>query len=236
MHIAGLQKMTLLDYPGKVACTVFLQGCNFRCPFCHNSDLLGGQGPESMATEDLLAYLEKRKGILDGVCITGGEPTLQPDLEDLIRSVKALGYSVKLDTNGSRPEVLKHLVQEKLLDYVAMDIKNSPEAYSTTAGMKPELFGSVQESVRFLLTGKVDYELRTTVVDELHREQDIEAIGRWLEDLNSDHKAKRFFLQCYVDRESVLSPGFTPPSREKMEKFVSILRPFVQRIEIRGMD
>lgn len=236
MHIAGLQRMTLLDYPGKVACTVFLQGCNFRCPFCHNSDLLGGQGLESIAAEDLLAYLQKRKGILDGVCITGGEPTLQPDLEDLIRSIKALGYSVKLDTNGSRPEVLKHLVQENLLDYVAMDIKNSPEAYPATAGMKPELWDAVQESARFLLTGNLDYELRTTVVAELHSEKCMEDLGMWLQSLSPDHKAKRFFLQCYVDRESVLSPGFTPPSQEKMAKFVSILRPFVQQAEIRGMD
>lgn len=236
MTIAGLQKMTLLDYPGKVACTVFLQGCNFRCPFCHNSDLLTGQGPEGISDAELLAYLQKRKGILDGVCITGGEPTLQPGLEDLIRSIKALGYCVKLDTNGSRPEVLKRLVEENLLDYVAMDVKNSPEGYARTAGMKQELLSCVQESLQFLLTGKVDYELRTTVVDQLHREQDIEAIGRWLRDLNSEHKAKRFFLQCYVDRESVLSPGFSAPSKGKMSKFVSILQPFAQLVETRGID
>ena len=228
--------MTLLDYPGKVACTVFLQGCNFRCPFCHNSDLLGGNGPEGLTAAQLLAFLEKRKGILDGVGITGGEPTLQPDLEELIRRIKKLGYAVKLDTNGSRPEVLKALVEADLLDYVAMDIKNCPEKYPLTAGMKPETLAAVAESAAFLLTGKVDYEFRTTVAEELHSRQDMEAIGRWLESLLPEHKSKRFFLQCYVDRESVLSPGFTPPSKEKMAEFVEILRPFVECAEVRGME
>jgi len=236
MTVAGLQKMTLLDFPGKVACTVFLQGCNFRCPFCHNSDLLGSRGPEGMAAEELLKFLEKRKGLLDGVCITGGEPTLQPGLEDLIRRIKEMGYAVKLDTNGSRPEVLKRLVAENLLDYVAMDIKNCPESYVQTAAMKPELLEAVQESMHFLLTGTLDYEFRTTVVDQLHNEDQIREIGQWLQTISPDHKAKRFFLQCYMERESVLSPGFSPPSREKMAKFVSILQPFVQQIEVRGMD
>ena len=140
MHIAGLQKMTLLDFPGKVACTVFLQGCNFRCPFCHNSDLLGKEGPEGMTDRELLSFLEKRRGILDGVCITGGEPTLQPELENLIRAIKEMGYAVKLDTNGAKPEVLKKLSQQGLLDYVAMDIKNSPKSYGKTVGI--ENFGN----------------------------------------------------------------------------------------------
>ena len=141
--IAGLQKMTLLDYPGKVACTVFLQGCNFRCPFCHNSDLLGKEGPEPISEETLLAFLKKRIGLLDAVCITGGEPTLQKDLPDLIRKIRDLGYLVKLDTNGTNFKVLKELIDEGLLDYVAMDIKNSPAKYAETAGFR---YFSVSES------------------------------------------------------------------------------------------
>ena len=135
MNITGLQKMTLLDFPGRIACTVFLQRCNFRCPFCHNSDLLGPSDESAIAVEELLSFLKKRKGMLDGVCITGGEPTVQRDLPDLLRDIKALGYPVKLDTNGSNPAMLKALVGEGLVDYVAMDIKNSREAYAHTAGV-----------------------------------------------------------------------------------------------------
>ena len=132
MIISGLQKMTLLDYPGKVACTLFLQGCNFRCPFCHNSDLLGGSAEAFMTKEELLDFLKKRKGLLDAVCVSGGEPTLQKDLPELLAGIKALGYSVKLDTNGSRPEILKALVKDGLVDYVAMDVKNSFRCYGET--------------------------------------------------------------------------------------------------------
>lgn len=236
MNIAGLQKMTLLDFPGKVACTVFLQGCNFRCPFCHNSDLLGGSGPEGMTGEAFLAFLEKRRGILDGVCITGGEPTLQPELEQLLRDIKALGYPVKLDTNGSRPEVLKHLVAEGLVDYVAMDIKNCPARYAETAGMNPALFAPLEESVRYLLSGAVDYEFRTTVAAQLHDADDFTAIGQWLTALDPQNQAKRFFLQCYMDRDTVLTTGLSAPSREDMELFAHNLRPYVRQVEIRGMD
>ena len=173
--ISGLQKMTLLDYPGKVACTVFLQGCNFRCPFCHNSDLLGKDGPETIPVETLMAFLKKRVGLLDAVCITGGEPTLQKDLPDLIRQIKDLGFLVKLDTNGSRPAVLKALAEEKLIDYVAMDIKNCPDRYGETVGMPNMDLGGVEESARYLLEGHVDYEFRTTVADQLHNEADMRA-------------------------------------------------------------
>lgn len=236
MHIAGLQKMTLLDFPGKVACTVFLQGCNFRCPFCHNSDLLGKDGPEGMTDGELLKFLEKRRGLLDAVCITGGEPTLQPELEKLIRAIKEMGYAVKLDTNGARPEVLKKLSREGLLDYVAMDIKNCPERYGETAGIPRMTFDIVEQSAQFLLTGEQDYEFRTTVVAELHDETAIENIGIWLENLSPHKKAKRFFLQSYIDRDSVLQSGLHACSREEMENYVRILRPYVGAVEIRGMD
>ena len=234
--VSGLQKMTLLDFPGKVACTVFLQGCNFRCPFCHNSDLLGGKGPEPIPVETLLAFLEKRVGLLDGVCITGGEPTLQSQLPALLKQIKALGYSIKLDTNGSRPDVLQTLVEENLVDYVAMDIKNCPERYCETAGMDEKLLASVEKSAAYLLSGAVDYELRTTVMDELHDEAGTEQMGQWLRKLCPDHKIKRFFLQPYVDRESVLVGGFSAPSNEKLEKMAKILASFSDSVSIRAMD
>ncbi len=232
MVIAGLQKMTLLDYPGKVACTVFLQGCNFRCPFCHNRDLLDA-APETIGVEELLAFLKKRQGLLDAVCISGGEPTLQPDLETLIREIKSLGYAVKLDTNGSRPAVLKHLVNNGLLDYVAMDVKNSPTAYGTTVGLCAVNLEAVKESLSFLLCGAVDYELRTTVADELHNEQSVAELGEWMRTL-SKNKAKRFFLQAYVDRDSVLCAGLHAPSDEKLAALRETLAPYVSEISIRG--
>lgn len=236
MHIAGLQKMTLLDFPGKVACTVFLQGCNFRCPFCHNSDLLGKDGPEGMTDGELLKFLDKRRGLLDAVCINGGEPTLQPELEALIRAIKEMGYAVKLDTNGARPEVLKKLSQQGLLDYVAMDIKNSPRRYGETVGVPRMDIGHVEESLKFLLEGEQDYEFRTTVVAELHDEVAVESMGKWLKDLVPGKKPRRLFLQSYIDRDSVLQSGLHACSREQMEGFVRILRPFVDSVEIRGMD
>ncbi len=234
MVMAGLQKMTLLDYPGKVACTVFLQGCNFRCPFCHNRDLLD-IAPEMLSVEDLLAFLKKRQGLLDAVCISGGEPTLQPDLEALIREIKALGYAVKLDTNGSRPAVLKHLANNGLLDYVAMDVKNSPAEYGTTVGLPSVNLEAVEESLSFLLSGTVDYELRTTVADELHSERSLDELGQWLRTL-SQNKAKRFFLQAYVDRDSVLCEGLHAPSAEKLAALREILVPYVSEISIRGQS
>ena len=233
--IAGLQKMTLLDFPGKVACTVFFQGCNFRCPFCHNSGLLPMNGEEFITEDDLIAFLEKRVGLLDGVCITGGEPTLYNGLPALIRRIKALGFAVKLDTNGSRPEVLKALAEENLLDYVAMDIKNGPERYAETAGMAESLLSRVAESLQFLLDGDLAYEFRTTVVEEFHDAISVAAIGTWLSEL-SDHKAKAIFLQCFVDRDSVLSEGLTAPTAEKMAGFREILMPYADFVAIRGMD
>lgn len=233
MVIAGLLKMTLLDYPGKVACTVFLQGCNFRCPFCHNRDLLDA-APETMPTDELLAFLKKRQGLLDAVCISGGEPTLQSDLEALIREIKTLGYAVKLDTNGSRPAVLKRLVNNGLLDYVAMDVKNSPAAYGITVGLDTVNLEAMEESLSFLLSDAVDYELRTTVADELHSEQSFTQLGEWLARLSPEKKAKRFFLQPYVDRDSVLCAGLHAPSAEKLDALREILAPYVSEISIRG--
>lgn len=231
--IAGLQKMTLLDYPGQVACTVFLPGCNFRCPFCHNSGLLG-QAEQTMSADALIAFLEKRRGLLDAVCVTGGEPTLQPGLPDLLGRIKALGFKVKLDTNGSRPAVLKALVAQGLVDYVAMDVKNSPSQYASTTGLPHAMLEEVEESLRFLLSGAVDYELRTTVVKEFHTPQSMVEMGKWLCSLPSE-KPRQLFLQCFVNRDSVLMPGLNPPTADDLSNYVALLSPYVEKITLRGV-
>ena len=233
--ICGLQKMTLLDFPGKIACTVFLGGCNFRCPFCHNSELLGVGEQGSIPREELLAFLKKRQGLLEGVCITGGEPTLQKDLKDLLREIKALGYLVKLDTNGYRPEVLKELVAEGLIDYVAMDIKNGPRRYAETAGLPGMSLDRIEESIRFLLSGKINFEFRTTIVEEFHDEKAMEEMGLWLRQLDPEHKPANLFLQPYVDRESVLRSGLHTPGEEKIRRFQGILEPFAEKVWVRGI-
>ena len=232
MIISGLQKMTLLDYPGRVACTVFLQGCNFRCPFCHNSGLLGAAQDDTVPVEDLLDFLRKRAGILDGVCITGGEPTLQQDLPELLRQIKALDYRIKLDTNGSRPDMLKALVEEKLIDYVAMDIKNCPDRYGETTGLSKMPEG-IEESIRFLMAGELDYEFRTTVVEEFHSEENILAMGQWLAQMG---RPKKLFLQPYADRDSVLRQGLSTPDGEKLRRFQASLAPYAEFVAIRGAD
>lgn len=236
MRISGLQKMTLLDFPGKVACTVFLPGCNYRCPFCHNSGLLDGTNDDEVAVDELLSFLKKRQGLLDGVCITGGEPTLQSDLDDLLRAIKDLGFEVKLDTNGSHPTLLKQLVADGLVDYVAMDVKNAPAAYPDTVGVaKPDL-AAVEESLTFLLSGTVPYELRTTVTAELHTPELMEDIGAWLQRLSPDKKAERYFLQPYVDRDSVLQTGLHAPDKNAVDALLARIEPFVESAAVRGSD
>ncbi len=230
MDIHGLQKLTLLDYPGKVACTVFLGGCNLRCPFCHNGDLVLSPGPAALNEEDLLSFLRRRRGLLEGVCITGGEPLLHPELPRLLSALRGLGYPVKLDTNGSFPQKLEMLIRESLVDYVAMDIKNSPQRYPQTAGV-PELnLSPYRESVALLLEDTVEYEFRTTVVREFHDADSFRAIGPWLSG------AKRYFLQSFVDRDSVLQKGLHPCSRQELEVFANLVRPFVATVELRGVD
>lgn len=236
MHIAGLQKMTLLDYPGRVACTVFLHGCNFRCPFCHNSGLLSGQGEAMMAEDELLAFLQKRKGLLDGVCITGGEPTLQKELPQLLQKIKAIGYYVKLDTNGSRPEVLKALAEAGLVDYVAMDIKNSPANYPETAGVKESMLEAVGKSAAFLLSGTTAYEFRTTVVAELHDAASIRDMGEWVQSLGGGQIPQHWYLQRYADRDSVLQAGLHAPETEHMQEFAAVLKPYAACVELRGVE
>lgn len=230
MEIHGLQKLTLLDYPGKVACTVFLGGCNLRCPFCHNGELVLDPGPALMSPEELLTFLDRRRGLLDGVCITGGEPLLRPDLPRLLEAVKEKGFLLKLDTNGGFPQALEDIIARGLVDYVAMDIKNSPERYPETVGVPGLDLAPYRESAALLLEGKVDYEFRTTVVRELHDEASFRAIGPWL------NGARRYFLQAFVDRDTVLSPGLHPCSRAEMEAFAAIVRPYIPQVELRGVD
>lgn len=230
MNIQGFQKTTLLDYPGHVAATIFFGGCNFCCPFCHNGDLvLSPDSPASFSPEKVLVYLEKRKKILDGVCITGGEPTLQKDLASFLYCIKHLGLAVKLDTNGYRPEVLKELCRQGLVDYVAMDIKGSPEKYAAVCGLKQMDFSRIEASVSFLLEGSVDYEFRTTVTRELHKKEDFAAIGSWIAG------AKAYYLQGYQDSPQVISPGFTAYTAEELAEIRHLLLEYIPRVEIRGV-
>lgn len=234
MTISGLQKMTLLDFPGKVACTVFLHGCNYRCPFCHNAELLEGKPEPLMTVEEFLAFLKKRVGLLDGVCVSGGEPTLSPELRDLLADIKELGYAVKLDTNGSRPAVLKALVAESLVDYVAMDIKNAPSRYAETCGVWKVDLEAIEESAAFLMSGAVESEFRTTVVSPLHDVASIEEMGRWLHNIAGGKPVKKLFLQPFVDRDTVVFSGLSTPDSAQMAEFVELLKPFVLEINVRG--
>ena len=228
MKIAGLQKTTLLDFPGRVACTVFLSGCNFRCPFCQNGEILDGR-EENYSQEEFFAFLEKRKGILDGVCVSGGEPLIHADIAGFLRKIKARGYAVKLDTNGAFPEKLQALCGEGLVDFVAMDIKNSLQNYAKTAGANADT-EKIKQSAAFLMQGALPYEFRTTVVKELHRGEDFVRIGQWL------RGAKRYFLQTFRDGESVLQKGLTPCSDGEMRAFKQLLKPFIPNVLIRGEE
>ena len=232
--ICGLQKMTLLDYPGKIACTVFLGGCNFRCPFCHNSELFMGKPEKLMEEEDFFQFLSKRKGLLDGVCVSGGEPTLYKELPAFLARIKELGFFVKLDTNGYRPEVLKELVEKKLVDYVAVDVKNSPAMYAQTVGLETLDLAKIRESLAFLISGDTAYELRTTLVAQLHTEASIQDMGAWLGGLVPGRKPQKLFLQSFVDRDTVLFSGLSAPEPEVTAGFAKILASFAEEVTIRN--
>lgn len=232
--ICGLQKMTLLDFPGKIACTVFLGGCNFRCPFCHNSELFMGKPEKLMEDEEFFAFLKSRKGLLDGVCVSGGEPTLYKVLPVFLEKIKEMGFLVKLDTNGYRPQVLKDLVENKLVDYVAMDVKNSPATYGQTVGLEKMDLAAIEESLRFLIGGSVDYELRTTLVKPFHDRASIQDMGVWLGSLVPGKKPAKLFLQSFVDRDTVLFAGLSAPETEATQEFAKILEPFAEKVTIRN--
>ena len=230
MKICGFQKTTLLDYPGHVAATIFLGLCNFRCPFCHNSELITGDAEELFSVGEVLAVLQKRSSLLEGVCITGGEPTLSPDLKDLILEIKKLGLLVKLDTNGYRPDVIKALCKDGLLDHIAMDIKSSPENYGMVAGVPAVRTDIISESISFLISCGIPYEFRTTAVKGLHTEEDFSSIGRWI------RGADRYFIQNYVESDRVLSPGFSGFRKEELAVFADLVRPYVKEVNLRGVD
>ena len=231
MKIYGLNKTTLLDYPGKVAAVIFLGGCNFRCPFCQNSTLvLNPSAQPEIPVKEVLSFLKKRQGILDGVCVTGGEPTLSPDLPELLQEIRALGYSIKLDTNGTHPALLKALAEQDLIQMAAVDIKACPDNYPALCGLVHPEINAVKETVNFLKNGALDYEFRTTVVRELQSEKDFIEIGQWLAG------AKAYYLQAYRDSEEVLQPGFSSYTRKELEHFREILKRTIPLVELRGID
>ncbi len=230
MKIYGLQKMTLLDFPGHVACTVFLSGCDLRCPFCHNFELAEGRAPAVTDDAEFLDFLRGRQGLLDGVAFTGGEPCLYRELPDFMRKIRELGFAVKLDTNGLHPDLLGQILREGLADYVAMDIKNSPAKYAMTSGVETVDLDRIRESIGLLIGGTVDYEFRTTVVKPLHELSDFPEIGKMIQG------AKRYFLQAFTDRDTVPFAGFAAPSAEEMRIFADSVRPYVGSAELRGVD
>lgn len=228
MNIHGLQKLTLLDYPGHTACTVFLAGCNFRCPFCHNSELLNAAIAEPIMNDDeLLAFLQKRQGLLDGVCITGGEPTLQQELPNLFRKIKELGFKTKLDSNGTNPDMLKKLVNETLIDYIAMDIKAAPDNYKYLTGVTTDM-DKIKESVEFIKFCGIEYEFRTTVVKGLHQLQDFTKIGTWLKN------ARAYYLQPFINRDTVLQKGLDSPTTEELNSYLCEIKKYIPNSYIRG--
>lgn len=231
LQIYGLNKTTLLDYPGRVAATVFLGGCNFRCPFCQNGDAV--LRPESQPVIDkteVLNFLKKRKGILTGVCITGGEPTMSEGLADFIKEIKDAGYMVKLDTNGYRPEVLRGLAEDGVLDYIAMDIKNSLELYGKTVGAAHVDTGRVRESIHMIVESGAEYEFRTTIVKEFHGEAELDAIGQEI------RGAEKYFLQSYRESAGVIGSGFHAYDKGGLERLAKCVRPYVENVQLRGVE
>jgi pyruvate formate lyase activating enzyme len=231
MDFSGWEKLSLLDFDDNITTTLFMAGCDFRCPFCQNSSLvLNPKSAPTIPWAEILDYLKKRTNVLDAVCVTGGEPTLMPDLADKLADIKALGYKVKLDSNGSRPEILRLLVNQGLVDYVAMDIKNSPEKYAMTIGTTNFSMDDIIESTRFLIDNKIPHEFRTTTIAEYHNEHDFEEIGAWLEG------AQRYFIQRYIDSEHCISHGLHMVSKEKALIFKAILSKSISHVDLRGYD
>ncbi|MBQ4556704.1 MAG: anaerobic ribonucleoside-triphosphate reductase activating protein [Clostridia bacterium] len=232
MHIEAYQKLTLLDYPGRTAATIFTHGCNFRCPFCHNAGLVVRPSESMIPESEILDYLEKRKKLLDGVCITGGEPLLQKDIGDFIRRVRDIGYQIKLDTNGSFPEKLEDLIKEGIIDYVAMDIKNSLDKYAITAGIPQDIVPKIEKSVNILMSSGIDYEFRTTVCGNLHTVDDMRSIGEWLKG------AKAYYLQPFKDSGDIVAGSenacdFTC-EKAHYEALLEAVKPFIPNTQIRG--
>lgn len=232
MQISGLRKMTLLDFPGKVACTVFTGGCNLRCPFCHNASLVLPERASGATDEaEVLRFLEKRRGMLEGVAVTGGEPLLHADLADFLRKVRGMGYEIKLDTNGTFPDRLRAVVEEGLVDRVAMDVKNAPLLYGKTVGLRDFDLADVERSKDYLLQGRVAYEFRTTVVRGLHTAKSLTAAARWIEG------ARAYFLQQYKDSGDVIRPdGLGSFTDDEMRELLAQVRTVLPAAELRGVE
>lgn len=229
MKIGGLQKTSLIEFPGHLSCIIFVQGCNFKCPYCHNPELVL---PEKflplLDTSDVLSFLEKRRKYLDGVVITGGEPLCDDGLLPFIRKVKEMGYAVKLDTNGSLPEVLKEILKEKLLDYIAMDIKGPVEKYSTIAGVNVNV-EKIKESISLIMKGNIPYEFRTTVVKEMLGIYEFEGIGNLIKG------ASLYYLQRFVPSKAVdpSTLSYHTYSDKEFEEIRTIMLKYVKRCEVR---
>lgn len=228
MKIYGLEKLSMVDFDGHLCATVFTAGCNFRCPFCHNADLVNGTNLSEISEEKFFTYLKKRKGMLDSVCVSGGEPTLQKDLPEFIKKIKDLGFLVKLDTNGTNPKMLKELVENNLVDYVAMDIKNSRESYLKTAGKGNFDLNKIDESISYLKTGVVPYEFRTTLISGHHTENEIKKMGSWISG------ASKLYLQHFVDSGNCIEGGMSEVTKEQAEKFKTILEKTIREVHLRG--
>lgn len=227
LKIVGIEKFSMVDFGERITCTLFIEGCNFRCPFCHNGSLVAGGAPE-IPEETIFDYLIKRKGMVDAVCISGGEPTLQKGLDGFLAKIKALGYPVKLDTNGTSPAAIIRLHKAGLIDYIAMDIKNSPAGYAATAGVSISHIESIKESAHYLMTSGIDYEFRTTLVDGFHTEEDMAAISKWLAG------AKRYYLQKFVDSDNCLQAGLAEVSLKKAQDYKRLLSEYIECVELRG--
>ena len=231
MFVSGFQKLTLLDYPGRVACTVFTGGCNFRCPFCHNAPLvLPERLSEDITADEVLAFLKKRKGVLDGVAVTGGEPLLHPELDGFLSEIRELGFKIKLDTNGSSPEHLVRLIEAGLVDRVAMDIKNSPELYGKTIGIPNYDLAKVEASRDYLLSGTLDYEFRTTVVKGLHTRESLIDAAKWIAG------AKEYYLQQFKDSGSLIEgSGLSAFDEKEMYALAEAVAVYVPSVRVRGV-
>lgn len=229
--ICGFEKMSMVDFDGKITATLFLGNCNFRCPFCHNSSLVTNyQNIEKYTIEEILTYLNKRKGIIEAVCITGGEPTIYPDLEELIRKIKSLDLLIKLDTNGSNPKVIKDLVSKGLIDYIAMDIKNSFTKYPQTTSIINLDVSKIKDSIEFIMKSGVDYEFRTTLVKEYHNLDDIKEIANILKG------SKKYFLQCFVDNGECLKKGLHKIDKDEVEGYQVLLSKFIEKVSLRNYE
>lgn len=229
MNIEGFNKLTLLDYPEHVACTIFTGGCDLRCPFCHNSGLVLTPNASPVSEKEIFSTLRRRRGVLEGVALTGGEPLLQPDVEDFLARVRELGYSIKLDTNGTHPERLAHVIEVGLVDYVAMDIKNSPREYARTVGVAGFDVSSIRRSAALLIGGNIEYEFRTTVVAELHDDASFYGIRELIEG------AERYYLQMFVDSGALISGGLHAPSAEDLRRYAAIASEYVGSVRLRGV-